>query len=177
MEGLFAWSSMPSGASKKQLEDVRELFDELDHALRKFQMKTGADNQYITMILGAVMNDYRVKKPDISDFRWIQISVEHSSGTMLQSIVNLLWRSIGSVLCASLVWKLLTDWSNALAPKTLFSNFKFRWLVATSASWARCSNCALVRDCIAAAKDMIHMMWLEANPAHAIMSMLYVRVV
>ena len=44
-------------------------FDELDHALRKFQMKTGADNQYITMILGAVMNDYRVKKPDISDFR------------------------------------------------------------------------------------------------------------
>ena len=60
---------MPSGASKKQLEDVRELFDALDHALRKFQMKTGADNQYITMILGAVMNDYRVKKPDISDFR------------------------------------------------------------------------------------------------------------
>ena len=124
MEGLFAWSSMPSRASKKQLEDVRELFDELDHALKKFQMKTGADNQYITMILGAVMNDYRVKKPDISEFRWIQFSLEHSSGTMPQSTVNVLWRSIGSVLGASLVWKLLTDRSNALAPKTLFSNFK-----------------------------------------------------
>ncbi|MCB4399309.1 hypothetical protein [Synechococcus sp. MU1625] len=55
-------------ASKEQLKDVRELFDELDYSLRKFQMKTGADNQYITMLLGAVMNDYKIRTPDISGF-------------------------------------------------------------------------------------------------------------
>ena len=55
-------------ASKEQLKDVRELFDELENSLRKFQMKTGADNQYITMLLGAVMNDYKIRAPDISEF-------------------------------------------------------------------------------------------------------------
>ena len=60
---------MPFRASKDQLKDVRELFDELEHSLRKFKMKTGADDHYITMLLGALMNDYRVKTPEIEAFK------------------------------------------------------------------------------------------------------------
>ena len=41
----------------------------MDYLIRKFQMKTGADNQYVTMLLGALINDYRVKTPKISDFK------------------------------------------------------------------------------------------------------------
>ena len=54
-------------SKEQQLKDVRALFDELDHSIKKFQMKTGADNHYITMLLGALMNDYRVKTPNIAD--------------------------------------------------------------------------------------------------------------
>ena len=56
-------------ASKEEIKDVRELFDEINFALKKFKMKTGADNLYITMLLGALMNDYREKTPNIEDFR------------------------------------------------------------------------------------------------------------
>ena len=56
-------------SKEQQLKDVREFFGEIDHSIRKFQMKTGADNQYITMLLGALINDYRVKTPNISDFK------------------------------------------------------------------------------------------------------------
>ena len=56
-------------ASKEEIKDVRELFDEMNFALKKFKMKTGADNLYITMLLGALMNDYREKTPNIEDFR------------------------------------------------------------------------------------------------------------
>ena len=61
---------MTSMASKeRQLKDVREFFDEMDYTIKKFQMKTGADNQYITLLLGALINDYRVKTPNIADFK------------------------------------------------------------------------------------------------------------
>ena len=56
-------------SKEQQAKDVRELFDEVEHSIRKFQMKTGADNQYIRMLLGALMNDYRVKAPKTSDFK------------------------------------------------------------------------------------------------------------
>ena len=56
-------------ASKDEIEDVRELFDEVDYALKKFKMKTGANNHYIAMLLGALMNEYRVKSPDVSSFK------------------------------------------------------------------------------------------------------------
>ena len=61
---------MTSMASKeRQLKDVREFFGEMDYTIKKFQMKTGADNQYITLLLGALINDYRVKTPNIADFK------------------------------------------------------------------------------------------------------------
>ena len=56
-------------SKEQQLKDVRDFFSEMDFSTRKFQMKTGADNQYITMLLGALINDYRVKTPKISDFK------------------------------------------------------------------------------------------------------------
>ena len=56
-------------ASKDEIKDVRELFDEVDYALKKFKMKTGANNQYIAMLLGALMNDYRVNTSDVSSFK------------------------------------------------------------------------------------------------------------
>ena len=51
------------------LRSLREFFEEIDHSIRKFQMKTGADNLYITMLLGALINDYRVKAPEWEDFK------------------------------------------------------------------------------------------------------------
>ena len=56
-------------SKERQLQDVRDFFSEVDHSIKKFQMKTGADNQYITMLLGALINDYRVKTPKISEFK------------------------------------------------------------------------------------------------------------
>ena len=56
-------------SKERQLKDVREFFGEVEHSIQKFQMKTGADNQYITMLLGALINDYRVKTPNIADFK------------------------------------------------------------------------------------------------------------
>ena len=56
-------------SKERQLKDVREFFGEMDYTIKKFQMKTGADNQYITMLLGALINDYRVKTPNIADFK------------------------------------------------------------------------------------------------------------
>ena len=54
-------------ASKEEIKD-EELFDEVNYALKKFKMKTGADNLYITMLLGALMNDYR-RRLQILNFR------------------------------------------------------------------------------------------------------------
>ena len=56
-------------SKEQQLKDVRDFFSEMDYSIRMFQMKTGADNQYITMLLGALINDYRVKTLKISDFK------------------------------------------------------------------------------------------------------------
>ena len=56
-------------ASKEEIKDVRELFDEMNYALRKFKMKTGADDNYISMLLGALSNDYKVSRPDASSFK------------------------------------------------------------------------------------------------------------
>ena len=56
-------------ASKDEIKDVRELFDEVNYALRKFKMKTGADDNYISMLLGALSNDYRVNTQDASSFK------------------------------------------------------------------------------------------------------------
>lgn len=56
-------------SKEQQLKDVRDFFDEIDHSIRKFQMRTGADKQCITMLLGALINDYRVKTPKIEDFK------------------------------------------------------------------------------------------------------------
>ena len=56
-------------ASKEEIKDVRELFDEVNYALRKFKMKTGADDNYISMLLGALSNDYRVNTQNASSFK------------------------------------------------------------------------------------------------------------
>ena len=56
-------------SKEQQLKDVRDFFGEIDHSIRKFQMKIGVDNQYITMLLGVLINDYRVKMPKIEDLK------------------------------------------------------------------------------------------------------------
>ena len=55
-------------SKERQLKDVRDFFVEIERSIRRFQMKTGADNQYITLLLGALINDYRAKTPRIEDF-------------------------------------------------------------------------------------------------------------
>ena len=87
-------------------------------------------------------------------------------GDQSEAFSELLW-SENCSLTGRMLWRLKR--SSAIS--------SLRWLVATSASRARCSNCALVRDWYRfATKDMdSRAMWLEAkNPAHATASMLYV---
>ena len=58
-----------------QPEDLRrrelpELFDALNYVLKKFKFKTGANDQYIYMVLGALMNEYKKSAQKESDATW-----------------------------------------------------------------------------------------------------------
>ena len=50
--------------------ELPELFDALNYVLKKFKFKTGADDQYIYMVLGALMNEYKKSAQKESDATW-----------------------------------------------------------------------------------------------------------
>ena len=50
--------------------DLPELLDSLNYVLKKFKFKTGADDQYIYMVLGALMNEYKKSAQKESDATW-----------------------------------------------------------------------------------------------------------
>ena len=53
--------------SKAQLKkEVPELVDSVSRLLQDFQKETGADDRFVHMILGGLMNDYRFKEEPIS---------------------------------------------------------------------------------------------------------------
>ena len=60
--------STPSLDNKRQ--ELPELYDDLNFLLRKFKMRTGADDKYINMILGALSNEYRKKAVEIDESAW-----------------------------------------------------------------------------------------------------------
>ncbi|QNJ03627.1 hypothetical protein SynPROSU1_02031 [Synechococcus sp. PROS-U-1] len=51
-------------------QELPELYDDLNFLLRKFKMRTGADDKYIYMILGALSNEYRKKAVEIDESAW-----------------------------------------------------------------------------------------------------------
>jgi len=51
-------------------QELPELFDALNYVLKKFKLKTGADNRYIYMVLGALMNEYKQSAQKDSDATW-----------------------------------------------------------------------------------------------------------
>lgn len=58
-----------------QPEDLRrrelpELFDALNYILKKFKFKTGANDKYIYMVLGALMNEYKKSAQKEDDATW-----------------------------------------------------------------------------------------------------------
>ena len=60
--------SIPSLDNKR--EQLPELYDDLNFLLRKFKMRTGADDKYIYMILGALSNEYRKKAVELDETTW-----------------------------------------------------------------------------------------------------------
>tara|TARA_B100000482_G_scaffold190368_1_gene173414 strand:- start:1178 stop:1366 length:189 start_codon:yes stop_codon:yes gene_type:complete len=53
--------------SKAQLKnEIPELVDSVSRLLKDFQKETGADDRFVHMILGGLMNDYRFKAEPIS---------------------------------------------------------------------------------------------------------------
>ena len=42
----------------------------MNYVLKKFKFKTGADDQYIYMVLGALMNEYKKSAQKESDATW-----------------------------------------------------------------------------------------------------------
>jgi len=50
--------------------ELPELFEALNYVLKKFKFKTGADDQYIYMVLGALMNEYKKSAQRQSDATW-----------------------------------------------------------------------------------------------------------
>ena len=60
--------STPSLDNRRQ--ELPELYDDLNFLLRKFKMRTGADDKYIYMILGALSNEYRKKAVEIDESTW-----------------------------------------------------------------------------------------------------------
>ena len=53
--------------SKDQLRnEIPQLVDSVSKLLKDFQKETGADDRFVHMILGGLMNDYRLKQEPIS---------------------------------------------------------------------------------------------------------------
>ena len=51
-------------------QELPELFNSLNYLLKKFKMKTGANDRYIYMVLGALMNEYKKSAQKESDATW-----------------------------------------------------------------------------------------------------------
>ena len=59
----------PQSADLRKRE-LPELFDALNYVLKKFKFKTGADDKYIYMVLGALMNEYKKSAQKEDDATW-----------------------------------------------------------------------------------------------------------
>ena len=51
-------------------QELPELFNKLDYVLKKFKLKTGANDRYIYMVLGALMNEYKESAQKECDATW-----------------------------------------------------------------------------------------------------------
>tara|TARA_B100000925_G_scaffold58235_1_gene38717 strand:+ start:864 stop:1061 length:198 start_codon:yes stop_codon:yes gene_type:complete len=55
--------------SQSQLKkEIPELVDSLSRLLQDFQKETGADDRFVHMILGGLMNDYQIKNEPVSRY-------------------------------------------------------------------------------------------------------------
>ena len=50
--------------------ELPELFNALNYTLKEFKIKTGANDRYIYMVLGALMNEYKKSAQKDSDATW-----------------------------------------------------------------------------------------------------------
>ena len=66
----IATQGFPIPSLDSMRQELPELFDDLNQVLRKFKKKTGANDQYIYMILGALSNEYRKKGKEVSETAW-----------------------------------------------------------------------------------------------------------
>ena len=64
---------MTKKLTDEESRNISELYDDMNHLLKKFKMKTGFDNQFVCMLLGGLMNEYKTpeapKRKKISAFR------------------------------------------------------------------------------------------------------------
>ena len=51
-------------------QELPGLYSELNLLLKKFKMKTGANDSYIYMILGALSNEYKKKAVQLDEKTW-----------------------------------------------------------------------------------------------------------
>ena len=56
--------------------ELPELFEALNYVLKKFKFKTGADDQYIYMVLGALMNEYKKKQKE-AEMKFVAAMVQN----------------------------------------------------------------------------------------------------
>jgi len=55
--------------SQSQLKkEIPELVDSLSRLLQDFQKETGADDRFVHMILGGLMNDYQIKNEPVNKY-------------------------------------------------------------------------------------------------------------
>ena len=66
----IASHGLPTPTLDSKTKELPELFDDLNQVLRKFKKKTGANDQYIYMILGALSNEYRKRGLEVSETAW-----------------------------------------------------------------------------------------------------------
>ena len=64
---------MTKKLTDEESRNISELYDDMNYLLKKFKMKTGFDNQFVCMLLGGLMNEYKIpeapKRNKISAFR------------------------------------------------------------------------------------------------------------
>lgn len=64
---------MTKKLTDEESRNISELYDDMNHLLKKFKMKTGFNNQFVYMLLGGLMNEYKTpeapKRNKISAFR------------------------------------------------------------------------------------------------------------
>ena len=64
---------MTKKLTDEESRNISKHYDDMNHLLKKFKMKTGFNNQFVYMLLGGLMNEYKTpeapKKNKISAFK------------------------------------------------------------------------------------------------------------